>query len=82
MQIELFTTWEAAKFLAYWLPFRSQKAWYRYLMINPSQYLNQDGYKITVHTLNSERRYTKAALAALINAHLNGNEQLPKGLIK
>ncbi len=36
MQNELFTTWESARFLAQWLPLRSQKAWYRYLMINPS----------------------------------------------
>lgn len=82
MQIELFTTWEAAKFLALWLPFRSQKAWYRYLMINPSSYLNQDGYKITVHTLNGERRYSKAALVAFITAHRNRNERQTKGLIK
>lgn len=74
MQNELFTTWEAARFLAQWLPLRSQKAWYRYLMINPSSYLNQDGYKITVQTLNGERRYSKAALVAFITAHRNRNE--------
>ena len=82
MQNELFTTWEAAKFLAYWLPFRSQKAWYRYLMINSSSYLDQDGYKINVHVINGERRYTKLALAAFVTAHRNGNEQHSKGLIK
>lgn len=87
MQNELFTTWEAAKFLAYWLPFRSQKAWYRYLLKNPRDYyLTQDGYKINVHVINGERRYTKLALAAFITAHRNGNgngnEQQTKGLIK
>ncbi|MFK4050685.1 hypothetical protein [Acinetobacter venetianus] len=80
MQNEVFTTWEAAKFLAYWLPFRSQKAWYRYLMTNSSSYLDQDGYKINVHVINGERRYTKLALAAFITAHRNGNEQQTKGL--
>lgn len=79
MQNELFTTWEAARFLAQWLPLRSQKAWYRYLMINPSQYLAQDGYKISVHVINGERRYSKFALTALITAHRNGNEPQPKG---
>lgn len=71
MQTELFTTWEASKFLAQWLPLRDQKAWYRYLMINPSQYRDQNGYKINVHVIKGERRYTKLALAAYVNAHLN-----------
>lgn len=73
MQTELFTTWEASKFLAHWLPLRSPKAWYWYLYKNPKDYLNQDGYKITVHTLNGERRYTKFALVAFITAHRNGD---------
>jgi hypothetical protein len=79
MQTELFTTWEASKFLAHWLPLRSQKAWYRYLYKNPRNYLNQDGYKINVHVINSERRYTKLALVAFITAHRNGNELQRKG---
>lgn len=69
MQNELFTTWEAARFLAQWLPLRSQKAWYRYLMINSSQYLHQDGYKLNVQVINGERRYTQATLVAFITAH-------------
>lgn len=69
MQNELFTTWEAARFLAQWLPLRSQKSWYRYLMINPSQYRSQDGYKLNVQVINGERRYTQATLVAFINAH-------------
>jgi hypothetical protein len=52
------------------------------LKINPSQYLKQDGYKINVHVINGERRYTKLALAAFVTAHRNGNEQHTKGLIK
>lgn len=71
MQNELFTTWEAARFLAQWLPLRSQKSWYRYLYRNPRDYLNQDGYKISVHVVNGERRYTKLALTAFINANLS-----------
>lgn len=71
MQNELFTTWEAARFLAQWLPLRSQKAWYRYLMINPSQYKHQDGYKLNVKVINGERRYSTAVLTAFINAHFN-----------
>lgn len=71
MQNELFTTWEAAKFLAQWLPLRSQKAWYRYLMINPSQYRHQDGYKLNVQVINGERRYSTAVLTAFVNAHFN-----------
>lgn len=82
MQNELFTTWEAAKFLAYWLPFRSRNVWYRYLYHNPKNYLSQDGYKISVHVINGERRYTKLALTAFITAHRNGNEQKTQGLIK
>ena len=73
MQTELFTTWEAARYLAQRLPLRSQKTWYRYLMINPSRYLYQDGYKISVHVVNGERRYSKTALAAFINAHINSH---------
>lgn len=69
MQNELFTTWEAARFLAQWLPLRSPKAWYRYLMINPSQYRSQDGYKLNVQVINGERRYTQATLVAFITAH-------------
>lgn len=71
MQNKLFTTWEAAKFLAQWLPLRSQKAWYRYLMINPSQYRYQDGYKLNVQVINGERRYSTAVLTAFVNAHFN-----------
>ncbi len=82
MQTQLYTTWEAARFLAQWLPLRSQKAWYRYLMINPSKYHTQDGHKINVHVINGERRYTKFALAAYVTAHRNGNQQHSKGLIK
>ncbi|OTL47891.1 hypothetical protein B9Y01_17510 [Acinetobacter baumannii] len=70
MQNELFTTWEASLFLAQWLPLRSQKAWYRYLMVNPSQYHSQDGYKLNVQVVNGERRYTKTTLVAFITAHL------------
>lgn len=69
MRNELFTTWEAARFLAQWLPLRSQKAWYRYLMINPSQYRSQDGYRLNVQVINGERRYTQATLVAFITAH-------------
>lgn len=79
MQTELFTTWEASKCLAHWLPLRSQKAWYRYLYKNPRDYLNQDGYKINVHVINGERRYTKFALVAFITAHRNGNQPQSKG---
>lgn len=71
MQNELFTTWEAARFLAQWLPLRSQKAWYRYLMINPSQYRQQDGYKLNVQVINGKRRYSTAVLTAFVNAHFN-----------
>ena len=71
MQNELFTTWESARFLAQWLPLRSQKAWYRYLMINPSQYRHQDGYKLNVQVINGERRYSTAVLTAFVNAHFN-----------
>ncbi len=71
MQNELFTTWESARFLAQWLPLRSQKAWYRYLMINPSQYRYQDGYKLNVQVINGERRYSTAVLTAFVNAHFN-----------
>lgn len=71
MQNQLFTTWEAARFLAQWLPLRSQKAWYRYLMINPSQYRSQDGYRLNVQVVNGERRYSAAVLAAFVNAHFN-----------
>lgn len=71
MQNKLFTTWEAARFLAQWLPLRSQKAWYRYLMINPSQYRYQDGYKLNVQVINGERRYSTAVLTAFVNAHFN-----------
>lgn len=71
MQNELFTTWEAARFLAQWLPSRSQKAWYRYLMINPSQYRSQDGYRLNVQVVNGERRYSTAVLTAFVNAHFN-----------
>ena len=71
MQNELFTTWEAARFLAQWLPLRSQKAWYRYLIINPSQYHSQDGYKLIVQVINGERRYSTAVLTAFINAHFS-----------
>lgn len=71
MQNELFTTWEAARFLAKWLPLRSQKAWYRYLMINPSQYRDQDGYKLNVQVINGERRYSTAVLTAFVNAHFS-----------
>lgn len=74
MQNELFTTWEAARFLAQWLPLRSQKAWYRYLMINPSQYLHQDGYKLNVQVINGERRYTKTTLVAFMTSHLSSGE--------
>ncbi|EPQ0791779.1 hypothetical protein K3F61_00025 [Acinetobacter baumannii] len=82
MQTESLNIWGAAKVLTHYLPFRSQKAWYRYLYRNPRDYLNQDGYKINVHVINGERRYTKLALAAFITAHRNGNEQQTKGLIK
>lgn len=82
MQTDLFTTWEASKFINQWLPFRSQKSWYRYLMINPSKYREQDGYKITVHTINGERRYTKLSLASFINAHRSNDEKSSKGSIK
>ena len=71
MQNQLFTTWEAARFLAQWLPLRSQKAWYRYLMINPSQYRFQDGYRLNVQVVNGERRYSTAVLTAFVNAHFN-----------
>lgn len=74
MQSELFKTWEAARFLAQWLPLRSQKAWYRYLMMNPSKYDTQDGYKLNVQVLNGERRYTKTTLVAFINSHLSSGE--------
>lgn len=79
MQTELFTIWEASKALAHWLPFRSQKDWYRYLLKNPRDYLTQDGYKINVHVINGERRYTNLALVAFITAHRNGYESKPKG---
>jgi hypothetical protein len=79
MQTELFTIWEASKALAHWLPFRSQKSWYGYLYRNPKDFLNQDGYKITVHTINGKRMYTKFALVAFITAHRNGYESKPKG---
>lgn len=69
MQNELFTTWEASRFLAQWLPLRSQKAWYRYLMINSFKYRSQDGYKLNVQVINGERRYTQATLVAFITAH-------------
>lgn len=71
MQNELFTSWEASRFLARWLPLRSQKAWYRYLMINPHQYRSQDGYKLNVQVINGERRYTKTTLVAFITSHLS-----------
>lgn len=76
---DLITTWEASCELANHLPIRTTKQWFAYLMKNPSQYRNQDGYKITVHTLNGERRYTKFALAAFITAHRNGDELKFKG---
>lgn len=69
MQNELFTTWEAARFLAQLLPLRSQKAWYRYLYTNPRDYLKQDGYKLNVQVINGERRYSTAVLTAFVNAH-------------
>jgi hypothetical protein len=78
MQNELFTTWEAARFLAQWLPLRSQKAWYRYLMINPSQYRSQDGYKLNVQVINGERRYRKTTLVAFITSHLSSGEPKPR----
>ncbi|ALV71655.1 hypothetical protein RZ95_01180 [Acinetobacter johnsonii XBB1] len=71
MQNELFSTWEAARFLAQWLPLRSQKAWYRYLYTNPRDYLKQDGYKLNVQVINGERRYSTAVLTAFVNAHFN-----------
>lgn len=76
---ELNNTWEASCELAKHLTIRTAKQWFAYLMVNPSQYRNQDGYKITVHTLNGERRYTKFALAAFITAHRNGDELKLKG---
>ena len=71
MQNEFFTTWEAARFLAQWLPLRSQKAWYRYLYTNPRDYLKQDGYKLNVQVINGERRYSTTVLTAFVNAHFN-----------
>lgn len=79
---DLNTIWEASCELAHRLPIRTAKQWFAYLMKNPSQYQNQDGYKITVHTLNGERRYTKFALVAFITAHRNRNEQQTKGSVK
>lgn len=73
------TTWEASSELAKHLPIRTNKQWFAYLMKNPFHYRDQDGYKITVHTLNGERRYTKFALVAFITAHRNGHESKPKG---
>lgn len=71
MQTQLFTTWEASKFLAHWLPLRNQKSWYRYLIINPSRSRHQNGYKLNVQVINGERRYTKTTLVAFITSHLS-----------